>query len=199
MITSRIIGRDGQQLKVNGEGEISVTVHTHPPLDETFESLPFRAYFLDDAGSNDMRVNGTTTPNSFSISADGDYDYFIKTISVKLADAGMSFSEFGNLTALTNGLEFSWISQKEGTLIVHEGIKDNIEFFRLSDQTPTIIDLSGGGADSITVMIDLTKIFGTPWGLRLTKGTTEKLSFIVRDNLGTGIDEFNIIGYGIKI
>ena len=72
MITSRIVGANGQQLKVNGEGEIAVTVHTHPPTDEVVESLPFRAYF-ENAGSNDMRVNGATTPVEFSINADDNF------------------------------------------------------------------------------------------------------------------------------
>ena len=53
MITARIVGNNGQQLKVNGEGELAVTVHTHPPTDEAVESLPFRGYFKN-AGSDHL-------------------------------------------------------------------------------------------------------------------------------------------------
>jgi len=201
MITSRIIGANGQQLKINGEGELAVTVHTHPPVDEVTESLPLRVYF-ENASSNDMRVNGATTPVEFSVDADSEYDKYIKTLSVKLADAGAQFNDFGSLSALTNGVEFIWRSIRVGEQIIHDGIKDNIEWFRLANipiSTTSIIDLSGGGADAIVIQIDLAQLFGNPWGLRLEKNTTDKLLFRINDNLSTGIDEFNIIAYGTKI
>lgn len=199
MITTRIIGSTGNQLRVNGEGEITATIHTHPPIEEELTSLPFRAYFRNSSASNDMRVNGATTNVQFYITADANYDYYIKTISIKLADAGAVLDKFGNITALTNGVEFKWTSQKIGDLIIHEGIKNNIEFFRLSSQNPVITDLSGAGADSIIVDVDLSRLFGMPYGIRLVKGSTDKISFTVKDNLSAGLDEFNIIGYGIKI
>ena len=200
MITSRIIGDNGKQLKVNGEGEISVNVHTHPPTDEVVESLPFRTYF-ENAGSNDMIVNGSSTPVEFSVNSDADFDYYIKSLSVKLADATAQFNEFGALTALSNGVDFEWVSQRVGPITIHDGIKDNIEWFRLSNTPITvnsIIDLSGGGADAIVIQIDLAQLFGNPWGVRLEKDTTDKLLFRVNDNLA-GLDEFNIIAYGTKI
>lgn len=199
MITSRIIGKNGKELNINGEGELTVAIHTHPPIDEKIESLPFRAYFRNSAGSNDMRVNGATTNVDFSIDADEDFDYYIKTLSVKLADATAQFNEFGALAALTNGIEFKWRNQKTGELIIHDGIKDNLEWFRLSDQAPLIVDLSGGGADAVVAHIDLGKLFGNEWGVRLVKGRKDQLVFTVKDNLSVGIDEFNIIGYGVKI
>jgi len=200
MITSRIVGADGKQLKINGEGEIAVTVHTHPPTNEAIESLPFRSYFTN-AGSNDLRVNGATTNVEFSINADANFDYWVKFLSIKLADASAQLDKFGNLTALTNGVQFEWRNQKVGSLIIHDGIKDNLEFFRLSNggHVPQIIDLSGAGADAVIIFVDLALLFGNPWGLRLQKGSTDKLLFKVRDNLSTGIDEFNIIAYGTKI
>lgn len=202
MITSRIIGGNGHELKINGEGEIPVSVHTHPPRDEKVESLPFRSYFKDSAGSNDMvAVGSLTTPVDYTIDADSNFDYFIKTLSVKVADAGAKFNLFGALGALSNGIEFKWKNQSTGELIIHDGIKDNLEWFRLSNngvETSSIIDLSGGGADAVLVHIDLAVLFGNPWGVRLVKGRTDQLIFSVRDDL-TGITEFNIIAYGTKI
>lgn len=204
MVTTQISSGNGEayRLKVLDEGEIGVVVHTHPPIRESRIGLPFRQYFTVDGtpeGSNDLRVNGSTTSVDFCIPAEETKDRFIKFIAVKLADAGAAFNEFGNLSALSNGIEFEWQSQEIGTLTIHDGIKDNLEWFRMSEQVPTIIDLSGGGADAVIVGIDLTKIFGSPWGLKLSAGSTEKLIFRVNDNLGTGIDEFNIIGHGTKV
>jgi hypothetical protein len=193
MITSRIIGADGKQLKVNGEGEIAVTVHSHPPDDEKYIGVPYYAYFTTDADSNDMVV---TTETEFSIRALTDTDLWIHSLNVLIADAGASFNEFGNLPALSNGVEFKWESQKLGTRILHEGIKDNLEWFRYGNIQPTIVDLSGGGADSIVVPINLQEVFGLPYGVILRKGTLDKLSFTVKDNL-TGITTFNIQARGI--
>ena len=198
MITVRVVGENGRQLKVNGEGEITASIHTHPPIDEKVEALPFRSYFLK-SGSNNMRVDGSTTNADFVISADADYDYFIKAINIKLADAGAKFNLFGALTALTNGVEFLWQSQAVGELVIHDGIKDNLEWFRLANISPTIIDLSGGGADAVVVTVDMKILFSSNWGVRLQKGTNDKLIFRVRDNLSAGLDEFNIIAYGTKI
>ena len=99
--------------------------------------------------------------------------------------------------------EVNWIDAIEwvGEQTIHDGIKDNLEFFRLSNggYVPQVIDLSGGGADAIIVFVDLAQVFGNPWGLRLEKGTTDKLLFRINDDIATGIVEFNIIGYGTKI
>lgn len=207
MITTQI--RDGNSngnnfLKVNTEGEIGAVVHTHPPLKESITGLPFRQYFTLDGtpdGDNDMIVNGSSTAVDFCIPASPTEERFIKSLSIKLADATAKFNEFGALSALTNGVEFEWQSTELGSITIHDGIKDNIEWFRLSNApitTASIIDLSGGGADAIVVQIDLAMLFGNPWGVRLVQETNEKLIFRVRDNL-TGLDEFNIIGYGTKL
>lgn len=192
----------GNKLRIQKEGEIGVVVHTHPPINESRTGLPFRQYFTDDGtsgGSNDMRVDGSSTVVDFYISAEETKDRYIKLISIKLTDPGATFSRFGNLPALTNGLEFEWQSQKEGAITIHEGVKDIIEMYRLSDQVPTIIDLNGAGNDAVVVQWDLSKIFGSPWGIKLTQGTTEKLIFRINDDLSTGLGEFNIIGHGTKV
>lgn len=204
MISSKIIDGFGKSnaVKVNDEGEIGVIIHTHPPFKESRTGLPFRQYFTTDgtpSGSNDMRVNGSVSPVEFCIPASSVEDRFIKYVSIKLADAGAKLDKFGSLTALSNGVSFEWISQKVGTLIIHDGLKDNLEFFRLTTLTPTITDLSGGGADAIVLTWDLSKIFGSQWGLKLSSGSTEKLVFRINDNISSGLDEFNIIGHGTSL
>jgi hypothetical protein len=202
MITSNIASGNGEdyRLKVYPEGEIGAVIHTHPPLNESFTALPFRAYF-ESTIDNNMIVDGSTLgvdKTEFKIKADDNFDYWIKSISIKLADANAVLNKFGNLTALTNGVSFFRRNQSQGELTIHDGIKDNLEWFRLSKQAPAIVDLSGGGADAVIVDIDLAELFGGSWGLSLKKGTTDELVFKVNDALA-GLDEFNIIGYGIKI
>ena len=120
---------EGNKLGIKGEGEIGVVIHTHPPIRESRTGLPFRQYFTLDGtanGSNDMIVNGAATPVEFCISAEEEFDRFVKYISIKIADAGARLDKFGALNALANGIEFAWQSQEQGDLIIHDGLKDNL-------------------------------------------------------------------------
>lgn len=200
----------GNYAKINGEGELNVVVHPHPPLDETISPLPYRQYFTSDgtaSGSSDMRVNGATTPQKFSINAQSDKDIFIKTLSIQISDNGASLDNFGALTALTNGVKLEYFSNETGALEIHEGIKDNLTFLRIGNGYPTgsgasafRADISGGGGtDTYFMRLDLASTFGLAYGVRLIKGSTARLQFVVQDNLSVGIDQFDVIGYGITI
>lgn len=212
MIKTQIVSGENPMngLKVNGEGEIAVTIHQHPPLDEITESYPYAQWFTADGtpnGSNDMRVDGSTNPQSFYISAQQDIDIFIKTISVRISDAGANLDEFGALLALTNGVSFEYVSSVIGELVIQDAIQTNLDFIRLGLSSPAVgggtdafkADLSGGGADTYLPVIDLTVTFGFPWGLHLKKGSLDRLQFTVNDNLSTGIDAFNIKGFGSRL
>lgn len=200
----------GQRTKVNGEGEIGVVVHPHPPKNEEVTTLPFRQYFTNDGtstGDNDMTVNGSSTNVDFYIKAVPDYDIYINSISGLIGDGGSpNLNSYGALSALTNGIEWKYFSKKEGDYILHDGIKTNLEFIRLGMKTAGVgtgidaflADVSGGGSEkSYIPTIDISETFGMPWGVRLQKGTTDKLIFRVRDNL-SNLTTHNIIAYGIR-
>jgi len=203
-------GSDGR-LKINGEGELAVVVHQHPPLDETTIALPFRQRFTDDGtatGSDDMTVDGSSTAVPYYISAAQARDIYIKSISVLIGDGGTpALNKFGSLSELANGVEWKWDSQDIGQLILHDGIKTNLEFIRSGFATAAVgtgtdaflSDVSGGGTEkSYIPQIDITQQFGLQWGIHLRKGTNDKLTFSVRDDLG-GLSTMNIIAYGTQI
>ena len=211
MITARIIGEDGKQLKINGEGEVSVVIHQHPPIDEDIFALPFRSYFTDDGlpnGFNDMAVSPPVDYIDYYISASTEFDIYIKYITVEIGASGTpNLNKFGSLTALTNGVSFYWDSQKEPLYELHEGIKTNKEFIRIASDTGAIgtgvdaylADVSGGGTEkSYLPSIDMSEIYGLPWGLRLRKNSLDKIIFRVQDNL-TGLSTFNAIATGTRI
>lgn len=202
---TQIVSGDGNYIpaKVSADGALHTVAHNHPPIDEGVNEFPFRAYFRNSAGSNDMRVNGATTNVDFCIQAQSDRDIWIKSISVIIGDNGAKLNLFGAKSALTNGVEFSWSTTAGGKRILHEGIKTNLAFVRLGVDTPPVggtdafkADLSGAGGDSYLPWIDINKTFGMLHGLRLRKGTKDKVCFTVRDNLSTGLDQFDIIAYG---
>ena len=211
MITARIVGVDNKQLKINGEGELSVVIHQHPPIDEEVVALPFRQYFTDNGGltgSNIMNVNGSVNYVDFYISASPTEDIYIKYITTEIGDGGApALNKFGALTALTNGVAFYWDSQTEPLYVLHEGIKTNKEFIRIASDTGAIgtgteaylADVSGGGTEkSYLPNIDMKEIYGLNWGLRLRKGTKDKIIFRIQDNL-TGLTTFNAIATGTRI
>lgn len=161
-----------------------------------------------EGGSNDMRVNGATTFQDFYISASPDYDIYIKYITVEIGDNGApALNKFGALSALTNGVAFYWDTQTEPLYELHEGIKTNKEFIRIASDTGAIgtgtdaylADVSGGGTEkSYLPNIDMEEIYGFNWGLRLRKGTLDKLIFRIQDDL-TGLSTFNAIATGTRI
>jgi hypothetical protein len=197
----------GQGLNVGDEGAIATVVHPHPPKDEKETSLPYRARFVNDADSDAMAVDGSTTEQIFSLSAVQDRDIYVNSISVRIADGGSpNLNKFGNLSALTNGVGWEWVTSDLGAVILHEGIQTNLEFIRTGHKTAAIgtgtdaylADVSGGGTSKAYLpIIDISEQFGKPWGMRLRKGTNDRLSFIVRDDL-TGLDAFDAIAYGVQ-
>ena len=200
----------GNVAKVDNEGALQVVVHPHPPIGEVIAPLPFSQFFTTDgtsAGSKDMIVNGATTPIKFYISANDEYDIYIKSISIQISDPGASLEKFGALTALTNGIRFYYYSARTGEYVLADAIKTNLAFFRdatggkdFGDGTNAWkADISGGtGEDTYFPEIDLGDRYGLQWGLRIEAGTTGQLVYEVRDNLA-GLSVFNIKAYGIRL
>ncbi len=194
--------------KVNGEGELSVVVHPHPPKDEAQSPLPVREFFKTSAGSSDMAVDGSTTAVEFSINSQANFDVYIRTASIVIADASQTLQEFGNLnTALTNGVKLEWRTSDLGTVVIHDGLKTNFDFIRLALGNPSFGDGASAFLASNAIptnieaylpVVNFSQVFGLPWGLRLRAGTTDKIVWTVQDNV-SAVDQFDIIGYGIKI
>ena len=200
----------GNKVKIDDEGAQFVVVHPHPPRDEKTAPLPFRQYFTDDgtsSGDEDMIVIGTAAaPIDFYIEAVSGFDIYIKTLTVRISDNGSTLDKFGALTALTNGVKWIHKTDKDGEYVLHDGIKSNLEYVRTALCQPAYgagttafrADIQGGGTDDTYLpVIDCATTFGTPWGLRLRKGTTDRLIFRIQDTL-TGLSTYNTIGFGIR-
>lgn len=205
----KLVGNSGNEQEVNEFGASHVIVHHYPITDLPNLEFPFTSYFKNSSGSNDMKVNGSTTNVAFYITSDNDYDIYLKRISVEIGDDNNpALNDFGDIsTGLTNGVQVVWSVNPEGDLILHDGIKTNKEFIRFGTNTigfgdgttAFLADVSGAGAEkSYLPIIDFTETFGMVHGLRLKKGSKDKISFIVRDDL-TGLTTFNIIATGKKI
>ena len=206
---SKIVDGHGSRasLRINPEGAAQVVVHPHPPLVDDLITIPFRQFFTDNglsSGSNDMKVDGSTNNVEFFVKASQTKDIFVKSISIVIADAGATLNEFGNLAALTNGLTFSHVTDKEGETVVADELKTNFDFVRMSLGSPAFGDGTAafrannvsGTSEAYIPVIDFAILFGMPWGVRLRKGTKDKLVFTVKDDV-QGVDGLNIIGFGV--
>jgi hypothetical protein len=209
MLNSHIVDGfgSGNRLRINGEGEMNVVVHPHPPTDEAILTKPYRSRFATAAGATTMVVDGSSTNVEFTISSDTDFDTYVKVISVIIGDGGTpTLNKFGALTALTNGVEISFSTQDIGSSIIHDGIKTNLEFIRLGSLTGAIgtgadaylADVAGGGSEkSYLPTIDLAQTFGLQYGIRLRKSSTDKIIIKIRDDL-TALTTMDAIAYGIN-
>jgi hypothetical protein len=155
-----------------------------------------------------MNVDGSVTPATFEINAISSKDIYIRSISVLIGDGGTpTLNKFGALPALTNGVEICYVTEDNGSFVIHDGVKTNLEFIRLGVDTAGVgtgtdaflADVSGGGSEkSYMPIIDIQETFGLPFGLKLREGTKDKFIFKIQDDL-TGITTFNAICYGIQL
>lgn len=193
-------------MKVEEDGAINAYIIPRPPLESEQQALPFASYMkLNGTGATAMNVNGSVTPQDFYIKAE-DYDIYVNTIVFEIADAGASLEKFGALTALTNGLEFYYFNQAQGKYSIESGLKSNFDMIRLANFSPAYgtaneaFKLTNvvGASEAYVGVIDLEDIFGLQWGLQLRANTTDRIGFIVNDNI-TAIDAMDIKVYGIRV
>lgn len=190
--------------KVDENGSLTVHVDQHPEHGE-LKTFPYRSYLTlnGDGTTIDMRVNGSVTNQAFYITATNVEDIFIEAASFIIADAGASLSSFGAAAALTNGCVFQWITAA-ATITLHPALKSNWDFVRMCSGNPPF----GSGADAFrgTNVVGLSEAYIPtfdfqklipPYGLRLQKGTKDKLVLTIRDNLSTlGLDQVDTITLG---
>lgn len=155
-----------------------------------------------DSGIISMNVLGSlVAPLTFYIQASVDYDLYISKIVIIFADSAIVHNKFGNVTALTNGWTLNITESGKVTPIISNAKTGG----QLLAQTPlesmygattTVNTLSNwtGTEDAATVILDIASII--PNGIRIGRGTNDKIEAIVADDL-TGLTEFTvrILGY----
>jgi hypothetical protein len=116
--------QNGNALLINGDGSINTFVIPKPPAIDQI-ALPFSQYLTIDGTeltSSSMLVDGSTNNVDFFIGAKS-FDIYINTLVFSIVDANASMAGFGNLAALTNGLEFFYFNQANGKYTIESGLK----------------------------------------------------------------------------
>lgn len=154
----------------------------------------------------DARVAGSlASPILFYVAAEADFDIYITSLSFVIVDANLTLAQFGNIGALANGFNL-YYEDTNGVTFIGQNIKTNFEFIRLSQGNPAWGDPTGafiannvaGSSEGVLPVLDFRTVFGLPFGIKLSAGSTDKLVLEIRDNV-TGVDQFDIISYGSKI
>lgn len=203
MFNTRIWDGKGEKnaAGVTQDQELSVISAPYPPL-SIQKVQPFRQYLTVDGlenGTNDMSVDGSITPVDYFIPAKPTEDRYITTLNfiIGYGTSGQP-NEWADGTALTNGTRLFYTSQR-GEVNVHEGIKSNQDFFRLSfSPVPTAWEVRHVNATNdfgYFITMDLTKL-GLPFGIKLDRESNQKLILRIRDNVSLDADSFDCIAYG---
>lgn len=192
----------GKRVKITQENALFTQDTGLPPIEQDGSATVYRKYLSDAVGAFDMRVDGSGKAADFYIEAEQDYDLYIGSLSFVIADAGATLNVFGNIGALTNGCELLYQNQL-GDIQVADSLKTNFEFIRLCQGNPAYgngttafrANNVAGTSEGYIPVLDFKDVFGLTWGVKLRKGSSDRLILRIKDNL-TGVDEFTCIAYG---
>jgi hypothetical protein len=198
----------GRRAKVTDDHALLVSVVPRPELLPIGTTNPVRFYSAQlgstgaDAGVVNMNVNGSVTSQDFFIAANNDFDLYITHIVILIADSAVPHNRFGNIMTVTNGWDLILNEAGINTNIVVKA-KTNGEIIlgtgltnAFGDgSTSFIISNWTGVADALFVTMPIYQV--VPGGLRIGRGSTDKLISRINDNFTT-LDEFKVrvFGYG---
>ena len=212
---------DNKQALIEDGGYIRVQPAPFPPQDDRDKQLIFRQFLTlnGDGTTTDMLVDGSTTPQIFSIDGISRADIYITSLSFIIAGAGVVLgNDFaGSGASLTNGCRL-YYEDSNGEVNIGTNLATNFDFIRLCQGNPAFADptlgpfiapaiagATGKGvspADGILPILNFQNIFGFQYGLKIAKGTKHRLVLEINDDLTTGLGAnaaFNIIAYGFEL
>ena len=192
-------------LQVERNRAARVTVTGVPPADDSVFLRPFAEFLTNSAGSEDMRVVGSSAaPLEFFIQAGSQGDRYVNTLAFTIADASASLNEFGNLnTALANGCQLVYEDPEFGDVVIADALQTNFDFVQLCNFEPMFGTGSDafkaanvqGASEAYIPILDMEDVFGLQYGLKLEKNSVKKLKIVIRDDV-TGIDRFDVKAFG---
>lgn len=212
---------DNKQALIEDGGYIRVQPAPFPPQDDRDKQLIFRQFLTlnGDGTTTDMLVDGSVTPQTFSIDGISRADIYITSLSFIIAGDGIVLGDdfAGSGAALTNGCRL-YYEDRNGEVNIGTDLKTNFDFIRLCQGNPAFADPTAGPfiapsiagatgkgvspANGILPILNFQNIFGFQYGLKIAKGTNNRLVLEINDNLTTGLGvnaAFNIIAYGFEL
>ena len=153
------------------------------------------------SGVTNMNVNGAVTSQTFYISAHNDYDLHIMAVVIIIADSAIVHSAFGNVGALGVGWDLKVREAGQETFLIEKAKTGGQVIAQAGFHNSYGADASSFELTNWTGITDAQTIYlpiGTyvPGGIRIGRGTLDRISSVVNDDL-TGLTEFytRVIGY----
>lgn len=219
----------GSYLKVNEGGYVLTQSSGLPPKDDRDIQIVYRNFLTlnGDGTTTSMLVDGSTTPQLFYVEASPNNDIYITSLSIVIQGLNISLGDnfAGSGSALANGCRL-YYEDKNGEVTIGNNLDTNFELVRLCQGNPSfgnngnafkIPNLAPGGgggkgggglktSDGYIPVLDFPEVFGFNYGLRLQRGTTNRLIFEINDDIRITADGgplpddagFNIIVYGFE-
>ena len=215
----------GSYLKVNEGGYVFTQSSNLPPVTDRDLQIVYRNFLTlnGDGTTTSMLVDGSTTPQLFYVESSPNNDIYITSLSIVIQglgiNLGLNFAGLGS--ALTNGCRL-YYEDKNGEVTIGNNLDTNFELVRLCQGNPSfgndgnafkIPNLAPGAggkgkttSDGYIPVLDFPEVFGFNYGLRLQRGTTNRLIFEINDDIRITADGgplpndagFNIIVYGFE-
>ena len=207
-INSIIVDGAGTDNRVSVDHKALCTTATWPVLPAEGSESRFQFFSQlassvgDGTGTTNCNVDGSSTPQTFTVNSHKDYDIRVMKIVIFIEDGSVTHSGFGALAALTNGIDISLIEGKEETFLVNGAKK----FASLIEQTLAERPFGDGAKafelesttsnqDSQILPFDVGSL--VPGGVRIAIGTLDRLQLEVNDDL-TGLTNFTVRCLGYK-
>ncbi len=194
--------------RVDTRNRVEVSMHT-PDVPEAGEENRLRYYseLVGSAGASsgnvNMNVDGSVTPAAFFARSEGEADVHITEIVIYLEDSKVANKKFGDINSLTNGWDLQVEESGVTTSIVSKAKNggqilvqtsppifgtDANKLNRVGDPSDT------GENEGFLVSFNISE--SLPGGIRLGRGTQDRIVSIVNDDL-TGLADFEVrlIGY----
>lgn len=155
-----------------------------------------------DKGVTNMKVDGSATPQKFFGGADPDADIHIMALSILIADNNIAHNTFGQIPALANGWDIEVQEAGGITKLINKAKTGGEVILQAGAFWPygnagTTWELTSftGNTDATLVTMPIHQM--VPGGIRLGRGTFDKIESIINDDL-TGLDFFEVRIYGFK-
>lgn len=206
MINVNILDGGGskQKVKVKDNALLSTSL-TYPPFEKQL-TKPFKQYMTVNgasSGSNSMKVDGTTTNVDFYVSADDENDRYITQLNYLIGYGGAAYlyNFVDGGAPLTNGIRIFYTSVK-GENDIESSVKTNGGMLRMCVDSFLPSDWESRNFNAINDYgyigtINLLKMV-PPYGIKLDRGSNQKIIVRIRDNLSSIVDIFNFYAIGFE-
>ena len=141
-------------------------------------------------GGTDMNIDGSITPENFAILSQTGYDIYITKVIIVLGGGIIGHNKFGSINDLTVGIDL-FLEESNDKTYLFQGAKTSGQLIAFSgfsnpygDGTSSWELTKWDGNNQVhTITIPISEYI--PGGLRIGRGTKDRLCVTVNDNLIT--------------